>query len=129
MVRGLIALEEDRARAEPLLSQLRGGSRSWQDLTAPERRVLSRGPLIDFLLETSYSLRFEDPQGMLYLARAACAVADRMSPRRYGRQVVADLRARAWVELANSHRVMDDLEDAGVAYARAQALVGDGTRS
>jgi tetratricopeptide (TPR) repeat protein len=127
MARGLIALEEDRARAEP--PQLRAGTRRWQDLTGPERRVLSRGPLIDFLLETSYGRRFEDPPGMLSLARAACAVADRMGSRRYGKKVVADLRARAWAELANAHRVVDDLDEAGVAYARAQELVGEGTRS
>jgi tetratricopeptide (TPR) repeat protein len=129
MARGLVTLEQDRARAEPLLSQLRAGTRRWQDLTASERRVVSRGPLIDLLLETSYSLRFEDPPGMLSLARAACAVADRMGPRIYGKKVVADLRAWAWAELANAHRVIDDLEEAGFAHARAQELVGDGTRS
>jgi tetratricopeptide (TPR) repeat protein len=129
MARGLIALEEDRARAEPLLSQLRANERQWRDLTELERQVLSRGPLIDFLLETSYSLRFDNPPAMLSLARAACAVADRMGARRYGKKVLADLRARAWAELGNAHRVVEDLEEAGVAYGRAQELVGEGTRS
>ena len=91
--------------------------------------MLSRGPLIDFLLETSYNLRFEDPSGMLSLTRAACAVADGMGPGRYGKEVVADLRAGAWAEFANAHRVVEDFEEAGVAYGRAQELVGEGTRS
>jgi hypothetical protein len=129
IAKGLLALEEDRARAEPLLAQLQAGTRHWQDLTGPELRLVSRGPLIDFLLKTSYSLRFEDPPGMLSLAKAACAVADRLGPRRYGKEVVADIRARTWAEQANAYRVLDDLEEAGVAFARAQELVGEGTRS
>jgi tetratricopeptide (TPR) repeat protein len=129
MVRGLFALEQDRDQAAPLLSQLREGSRHWEGLSGPERRVLSRGPLIDFLLETSYSLRFDNPRAMVSFARAACAVADALGPRRYGPQVVADLRAGAWVELANAYRAVDDLEQAGLAFARAQELVGQGTRS
>ncbi|HEY0513772.1 MAG TPA: hypothetical protein VGH73_17825 [Thermoanaerobaculia bacterium] len=111
------------------MTQLRAGMRGWQDLTKPERRLLSRGPLIDFFLETSYSLRFDDPPAMLSFAKAACAVADQMDFRRYGKEIVADLRARAWAELANAFRVLDDLEQAGVAYARAQELLAEGTRS
>jgi tetratricopeptide (TPR) repeat protein len=129
MVRGLFALEQDRDRAAPLLAQLRAGTRRWEGLSGPERRVLSQGPLIDFLLETSYSLRFDNPQAMLSFAKAACAVADGTSPRRYGREVLADLRARAWAEFGNAYRVVEDFEEAGVAFARAQKLAGQGTRS
>jgi len=129
MVRGLLALEEDRARVEPLLSQLRAGIRRWQELTGPERRMLSRGPLIEFFLEASYGRRFDDPPGMLSFAKAACAIADQMGTRRYGKEIVADLRARAWAELSNAYRVGDDLEQAGLALARAQKLIGQGTRS
>jgi hypothetical protein len=112
-VRGLFALEEDRDRAAPLLSQLRAGTRRWEDLSGSEHQILSRGPLIDFLLETSYSLRFDNPRAMLSFARAACAVADGMDPKRYGKQVVTDLRAGAWVELANACRVFEDLTRQG----------------
>jgi tetratricopeptide (TPR) repeat protein len=126
---GLLALEQDRDRAAPLLSELRAGTRLWAGLSGPEHWILSQGPLIDFLLEMSYSLRFDDPQGMVSFARAACAVADGMNPRRYGRLVMADLRAQAWAEFANANRVVGDLEQAGAAYARAQTLAGEGTRS
>ena len=104
MVRGLLALEQDRDRAAPLLSQLRAGTKRWEELSGPERQILSRGPLIDFLLETSYGLRFDNPEAMLSFARAACAVADGMGPKRYGKQVLTDLRAGAWAELANAFR-------------------------
>lgn len=127
--RGLIALERDRERAGPLVSQLRNGTRVWTDLTLRERHVLSGAPLLEYLQERSYSLRFEDPALMLVLARAACAVAESLSTRRYGKKVVADLQARAWAELANAYRVNDDLENAGSAHARAGLLARAGTRS
>lgn len=127
-VRGLLALARDRAKAESLLAKLRGGSR-WEDLPQRERRRLSRGPLVEYLLETSYGFRFDDPARMVDLAKAACAVADRLDRRRYGRELVADFRARAWAELGNAYRVADDFEAAGHALAQAQKLAGQGARA
>ena len=129
IVRGLILLDKDRAQAGPLLAQLKGGVRRWTDLTDREQRALSRGPLVDYLLERSYEFRSADPGRMISFAEAACALADGLETRRYGRQVVADLRARAWVDLANAYRVMDDFDRAGPAFGRAQRLVGEGTGS
>jgi tetratricopeptide (TPR) repeat protein len=127
IVLGKLALERDRSRAEPLLAQLRGGARRWQDLTDPEQRLLLQGPLIGYLLEKSYSCRFDDPQRMVALAKAACAVADDLKPRRYGRYVVADLRAQAWAELANAYRVAEEFDSAGMAFARVFNVAGQGT--
>jgi tetratricopeptide (TPR) repeat protein len=127
-VRGQLALARDRAKAEPLLAKLRGGSR-WEDLLPRERRALSRGPLVEYLLEASLSFRFSDPVQMVDLASAACAVADRLDRRRYGRALVADFRARAWAELGNAYRAAGDFEAAGRALRQAQKLAGQGTRS
>jgi tetratricopeptide (TPR) repeat protein len=124
----MLALARDRARAEPLLVKLRGGSR-WEDLPQRERRSLTGGPLVEYLLETSFGFRFSDPARMVDLAKAACAVADRLDRRRYGRELVADLRARAWGELGNAYRVANDCEAAGRALAQAQKLASQGTRS
>jgi tetratricopeptide (TPR) repeat protein len=126
---GRLALAEDRARAEPLLAELRAGRRLWEDLTGGERRRISPAALVDYLLEASFACRFADPARMVALAEAACAVADRLTSRRYGRELTADLRARAWAELGNAYRVVDDLGAAGPALARAQKLASEGTRS
>jgi tetratricopeptide (TPR) repeat protein len=126
---GWIALAEDRFRAEPLLSQLRDGSRRWQDLANEEQQLLLQGPIIDYLLEKSYGHRFDDPERMVSLAMTACAVADKLKVRRYGRRVVADLRVRAWSELANAYRVADDLDAAEAAFARVFDLAVQGTHS
>jgi tetratricopeptide (TPR) repeat protein len=127
---GLLALEQDRERTAPLLSQLRSGARHWKDLTGREQRsLLSSGPLVDYLLEKSFNLRSEDPPRMVSLARAACALADSLKTRRYGRRVLADLRARAWAELANAYRLIDEFDEAERAFARASRLVNEGTHS
>jgi tetratricopeptide (TPR) repeat protein len=123
-------LEEDRDRAAPLLLKLTEGSKSWEDLTEAEQRLLLVGPpLITFLQEKGGSRRFDDPETMLSLLRAACAVADALDSNRYSRKVVADLRAHAWAELANAYRIADDMERAGSAYAWARELACEGTYS
>lgn len=128
--RGLIALARDREKAALLLSQLREGTRTWADLSPRERQVLVVGPSIsEFLQEKGFSLRFDDPEKMLSLLRAACAVADSLNIRRYGRKVVADLRAHAWLELANAYRIADEMDKAGSAYSRARELARVGTQS
>jgi tetratricopeptide (TPR) repeat protein len=127
--RGLLALESDRERAAPLIAQLREGARTWEELTRKERRILVGAPIIDYLQEKAHELRFDDPDAMVSLSRAACLVADSLDFRRYGGKVVADLRARAWAELANAYRICDDLEQAGPAYARARELLHAGTQS
>ena len=126
---GLMLLKTDQIQAEPLLTELRAGVRHWKDLSERELQTLERGPLIDFLLEKSFSLRFDNPTRMVDLARAACVVADNLRVRRYGKEVVADLRARAWAEYANACRVNEDFDAAGAALSRAVEFAGQGTRS
>ena len=71
-VRGLLALESDRERAAPLIAQLREGARTWEELTQKERRILAGAPIIEFLQEKAYALRFDDPDAMVSLSKAAC---------------------------------------------------------
>jgi tetratricopeptide (TPR) repeat protein len=129
VLRGRLALELDRERACPLLAQLQGGARHWEDLTEEERSLLRGAPLIDLLLERSFALRYEDPKEMVALADAARVLAEALGSRRYGRKVKADLCARAWTELGNAHRVTDDLATSGAAFDQAKAWAEQGTGS
>jgi tetratricopeptide (TPR) repeat protein len=79
------------------------------------------------LLARSWALRFDKPQEMCRLAEAAVEVAARFSPKTHGTQRVADLRARAWGELANACRVADRLREAKKAFGQAFAFVQRGT--
>lgn len=80
--------------------------------------------LCEALLERSRELRHDQPAGMLRLAKLAQQAADRLANQ--GAET-ADLRARAWAELANAWRVNDDLPQAEAAMSRALKLREHGT--
>jgi len=126
---GLTAVEEDRVLSWPVLADLREGRRLWQDLEVDERQAINGPALVELLLELSYRERFDGPEQMVLLARAACAVADRIEVERFGQEVTNDLRARAWAELANAYRVADDFDKARRAYSWARDLAEKGSQS
>ncbi|HEX9944272.1 MAG TPA: hypothetical protein VGG03_19855 [Thermoanaerobaculia bacterium] len=126
---GQAALEEDRARGERLLAELREGRRSWAELNDEEQRLASGVALIELVQERSLALRFDNPAEMIDLARTGCLLADSLAIDPYGDRVVSDIRARAWAELGNAYRVADDLQEAGGALARARELAMRGTGS
>ena len=82
---------------------------------------------VEAALEESFAARFRDRQRMLVLALGARLAAEHLNPEDYQPALLADLRARAWGELANAYRVNDDLEAAGGALVRAEALRRQGT--
>jgi tetratricopeptide (TPR) repeat protein len=129
VLRGRLAVERERLLARPLLEELRAGGRKWSELKPSEKRLLEGFPLVDHLLERSLEMRYSDPAGMVQLAQAACLVAKRVSPRRYGRRVLADLQARAWAELGNAYRVTDNLPAAEAAFGQAVRFSRRGTGS
>lgn len=73
---------------------------------------LSGIPLFEALLERSWALRHEDPRQMVQLAHFAALQATRFDEDQIGTKEAADLRCRAWTELANAYRVADDLDRA-----------------
>jgi tetratricopeptide (TPR) repeat protein len=80
------------------------------------------------LLEASWALRNTDPSGMVILAALALACAEKIRPQDCGGPAhVADLRARAWAELGNAHRVADDKIRADAPLAHALEAAGEGT--
>jgi tetratricopeptide (TPR) repeat protein len=85
-------------------------------------------PVYKALLEQSWSFRHEDPDQMVQLAHCAVLMADRLHEQEYGLKRIADLRCRAWVELANAYRVADQLDQADTALSRATELFLLGTR-
>jgi len=75
--------------------------------------------VVDLLLAASRACRYDDVSRMVYLAELAQGAADRLSAARHGAAAVADVRARAWAELANAYRLADRLERAEAALERA----------
>lgn len=85
--------------------------------------------LCEVLLERSWKLRHDDPDGMLHLASLACEAADHLDPAVHGEKETLNLRARAWGEFANACRVGDDLPKAEWAMGKALELLNSGTRA
>lgn len=112
-------LERERNEAERRVAAVLRSSSSIED-------VALDGPvtwgLCEILLEKSRELRHTDRPGMLRLAALAQVVAERLDSQVHGVEQHCDLQARAWAELANAHRLADDLAAAEGAMARALEL-------
>jgi tetratricopeptide (TPR) repeat protein len=74
---------------------------------------------VEMLLQASRDLRFSDAREMVRIAELALFAAERLRPGHHGHATIADVRGRAWAELANAHRVADDLDRAEKAMAMA----------
>jgi tetratricopeptide (TPR) repeat protein len=118
-----------RQEAMGILTSLLLGERSWAELSSTEMTKLRGLPRIKALLEAGRSLRHQDPQATLRFASLARCAADRLSAKEFGEKPVADLRALAWAELGNAHRICDDLSGAGRAINRAIYWSHRGSRS
>ena len=115
---GRMALERDRERGAGRASAVLVDGRAIESIPWAELKEMIV-PLAELLLERSASLRYSDPAAMIRDAEAARTLIFLVPPRRYGKRVAADLRARVLAELGNAYRVADDLEMAGDILAEA----------
>ena len=116
------ALDRAFAAADLLTS---GGLEALQDAPSDLRGL----PLYEALLERSWALRHDDPDQMVRLARSAALLADGLNESEMGTREAADLRCRAWAELANAYRVADELDWAQDALNRATSHLVLGTQN
>ncbi|MGH9361071.1 MAG: hypothetical protein ACRD2T_04085, partial [Thermoanaerobaculia bacterium] len=79
------------------------------------------------LLEASWNLRHEDPEGMVVLAAMAVTHAESIDRRMRGPAALADLQARAFAELGNARRVANDPLTAEADFLRARQRADLGT--
>jgi tetratricopeptide (TPR) repeat protein len=114
-----------RMRAEPAT----GGARPESGGTgeAGETAETPEIAACEELIERGRAMRHDDPGEMVRRARLATAAAGALAPKVHGPRRVADLRARAWGELANAYRVANDLREADAALALAFEFCGAGS--
>lgn len=79
------------------------------------------------LLDRAAALRARDPAEYLAAARTAQDLVQALRPTGPLRALAADLRASAWAEVANAHRVGGDLRAASRAWRRAEANLERGS--
>lgn len=75
--------------------------------------------LYEALLARSWAIRYENPREMCHLAKVAVEMCDSFDPKVHGPRKVADLKARAWGELANAYRVANSYREAQDAFGTA----------
>lgn len=116
--------EERRRRASSLLAS-DGGllALAWGAWGMPVEGLA----VYEALLERIWEIRYEDPRERIRLTRAAVEVAGGLNSRDFEPPALADLRARAWGELANALRAADQLREAEWAFGTAFKLLGEGT--
>jgi tetratricopeptide (TPR) repeat protein len=119
--------EEDQERRTRGLQWLKGTPAGFSGLTAPQRRSLLPWVHVEVLLQRSFEARYSNPGQMLDDADRAKYVAERIEETPYGPGFLADLRVRAWAELANAHRVNELYRGAEAAFRQARKLLEQGT--
>ncbi len=117
---------EERAAAPRLLAEL-------ARLPAAHRRLLVRNSsryhswgLCEILLERGQEERFGEPRAYEELAELAIAVAEALPAADYGEQLIADLLARGWAELANARRLLADFRSSERAFRTAEQHLAKG---
>ena len=115
--------QAEAARAAGILTQ-EEGLKAGQKLP----RKLGEIPRLEALLAKSWSLRHENPSEMVQYAMLAVQQAQKLHPRRHGLERVMDLRGRAYAELGNAYRVLDqhDLAEQNLDRARQVLDLGSG---
>ncbi|HSS52304.1 MAG TPA: hypothetical protein VLX28_25460 [Thermoanaerobaculia bacterium] len=99
-----------------------------EGLTLQQVRTYRGWPLVEALLRRAGEARFRDPLAMRALCFLAKEHAESLDPELYVQPaLVFDLRARAWAELANAHRVNEEQEQADDALAQAASYRQQGT--
>jgi tetratricopeptide (TPR) repeat protein len=115
----------ERERVRRLVAELAAGG---PEALAEVRSRETGAPLVEALLERSWSLRHEDPAATVEHAQLATLAADELDPGQDSAGRVADLRCRAWAELGNALRITGDLERSNEAFDSALGHWTAGTR-
>ena len=111
--------EREKAQLARLLTAVKACPGGILELPLEADKDLNGWPLVEALLQASFEARFRSLEEMRTLAFAAMVAARNLSPERYSAEMIADLQAKAWGELANTYRITDEFENAEDAFARA----------
>jgi tetratricopeptide (TPR) repeat protein len=109
----------DRTHARELFEELLRHPPARQHLLVSNSVRFRSWALCEMLLEESHAAGFEEPARSTELARLAVAVAEALPDEQSGESEVRNgLRARAWAQLGNAHRIGSDHLEADRAFAQ-----------
>jgi tetratricopeptide (TPR) repeat protein len=115
----------EREKLARLLEVVEASGR--EGIDARRARAGRGWPLVEVLLRLSHEARYRNQEAMLWLAFEARVAAESIEPGEYEPGFVFDLRARAWAELGNAHRVNEEHDLSEAAFRQARALLSQGT--
>lgn len=84
--------------------------------------------LLELLVERSLEVTTRDAEGAEALGHMALRLSDHLDSDQYGRDLIEDMRARAWAHIGNARRVRSDLQGAEEAFQRASSHLENGTQ-
>lgn len=120
-------LLREHARVPELLERLEGFAPAERLVRVRTDRDLQSCSLCQRLIENSHDLVHAEMSRAGELAELAIALSQELDTRRYGTELVNDVKARAWACLAETLRGRADLRAADGALAVAEALLVIGT--
>jgi tetratricopeptide (TPR) repeat protein len=117
----------DRTHARELFEELMRHPPARQHLLVTNSLRFRNWALCEVLLEESQTAGFEEPVRATELARLAVAVAGALPAELCGESEVWNgLRARAWAQLGNAHRISSDHLEADRAFAQVAPCCAQG---
>lgn len=127
-------VEETRPKATSSRSELtrerQEASELWAELSpqSPEERRTrvwndprcQTWGLFELLIDLSYQTVAQEPRTAEDLARLALDIAEHLDPSRHGAPAVEAAKARAWIHLGNTFRVLSEFRQAEQAFHTAE---------
>lgn len=121
-----LSLAGERDAAADRAAELTAATASERETLLREERFQTWG-LFELLVDRAQEAGVQEPVRARELAGLALRVGEVLSPFRYRRELVEDLRARAWAYLGNACRLTSDLRGAAEAFAAAEEHLQRGT--
>jgi tetratricopeptide (TPR) repeat protein len=121
-------LEKERDDAPGLYVELLGQPAEARDLLLRDSLRFQTWGVYELLVERSLEASLQDPSFGEHLGRLGLRLADHLDPELYGKERIADLRARAWAFVANACRLRFDFQGSEEAFGRAYQELKRGTR-
>jgi tetratricopeptide (TPR) repeat protein len=118
----------ERSQAPELVAELLAHEPRKRSLLAANTARFHTWGVYEALLDRCWDLRSADPRLAEDLAQLALHLSSHLDCAFYSRELIDDLRARAWAYVANLRRVASDLEGAEKAFEASYAHLKQGTR-
>ncbi len=119
--------EREREEAEELLAAILPETPARRHVQVVNRRKFHTYAFCRRLQDQSITQIFADPHDALALAELSLAVAQLVPVDDATPGLIADLKARSWVRIANVHRVLADFANAEAGFAEARLWLARGT--